>query len=109
DLVLEIDNGSKFIDFENNNSFCRFVDQKIEIKEVEYNEFDQIFNIIESKAFLSSLVNFEILQKAYYQTLRPLLYSLKNSIVRPDPDKTIKLLDIFIDILNTSSSGLSEE
>ena len=43
-LELELDNGAKFIDHLNNNSFCRFVDQRIEIKKLPLNEFDQVFN-----------------------------------------------------------------
>jgi hypothetical protein len=73
-LELELDNGAKFIDYLNNNSFCRFVDQRIEIKKLPFNEFDQIFNSIESRSFLSLLVDHELLQKAYHQILRPLLF-----------------------------------
>lgn len=107
-LELELDNGAKFIDFKNNNSFCRFVDQRIEIKELPFNKFDQVFNSIESRSFLSSLGNHELLQKAYYQILRPLLYSIKNSIDRPDSVKLINALEVFNQCFESSSSGLNE-
>lgn len=108
-LELEFDNCAKFIDNMNNNSFRRFLDQKIEIKELPSNEFDQIFNSIESKRFLSSLGDHEILLKAYYQILRPLLYSIKNSIDRPDSVKLINALEVFNQCFETCSSGLKEE
>jgi hypothetical protein len=108
-LELEIDNGAKFIDFMSNNSFCRFIDQKILIKELAANEFDEIFNSIESRRFLSSLGDHEILQKAYYQILRPLLYSIKNSIHRPDSVELINSLKVFSQCFESSSSGLNEE
>ena len=108
-LELELDNGAKFIDHMNNNSFCRFVDQKIEIKELPFNEFDQVFNSIESRRFLSSLGDHELLQKAYYQILRPLLYSIKNSVDRPDSVKLINALEVFNQCFESSSSGLNEE
>lgn len=108
-LELELDNGAKFIDHMNNNSFCRFVDQRIEIKELPVNEFDQVFNSIESRRFLSSLGDHELLQKAYYQILRPLLYSIKNSVDRPDSVKLINALEVFNQCFESSSSGLNEE
>jgi hypothetical protein len=108
-LELELDNGAKFIDHMNNNSFCRFVDQRIEIKELPINEFDQVFSSIESRRFLSSLGDHELLQKAYYQILRPLLYSIKNSIDRPDSVKLINALQVFNQYFDTCSSGLNEE
>jgi len=108
-LELELDNGAKFIDYMNNNSFCRFVDQRIEIKELPFNEFDQVFNSIESRRFLSSLGDHELLQKAYYQILRPLLYSIKNSVDRPDSVKLINALEVFNQCFESSSSGLNEE
>jgi hypothetical protein len=108
-LELEFDNGAKFIDYKNNNSFCRFLDQKIEIKELPSNEFDQVFNSIESRRFLSSLGEHEILQKAYYQTLRPLLYTIKNSIDRPDSVKLINALEVFNQCFESSNFGLNEE
>ena len=107
-LELELDNGEKFIDHENNNSFCRFVDQRIEIKELPFNEFDLVFNSIESRRFLSSLGDHELLQKAYYQILRPLLYSIKNSIDRPDSVKLINAFEVFNQCFESSSSGLNE-
>ena len=107
-LELELDNGAKFIDHMNNNSFCRFVDQRIEIKELPFNEFDQVFNSIESRRFLSSLGDHELLQKAYYQILRPLLYSIKNSVDRPDSVKLINALEVFNQCFESSSSGLNE-
>ena len=108
-LELEFDNGTKFIDYINNNSFRRFLDQKIEIKELPSNEFDEIFNSIESRRFLSSLGDHEILQKAYYQILRPLLYSIKNSIDGPDSVKLINILEVFNQCFESCSSGLNEE
>jgi hypothetical protein len=108
-LELELDNGAKFIDHLNNNSFCRFVDQRIEIKELPFNEFDQVFNSIESRSFLSLLGDHELLQKAYYQILRPLLYSIKNSVDRPDSVKLINSLEVFNQCFESSSSGLNEE
>ncbi|WP_306014324.1 MULTISPECIES: hypothetical protein [unclassified Allomuricauda] len=109
DLELQLDQGSHFIDYINNNTFCRFVNQKITVEEVDFNEFDQIFNSLESKSFLSSLGDHELLQKAYYQTLRPLLYALKNTIERPDTFKLTGLLDNFTEVYNTSGLGLNEE
>lgn len=108
-LELELDNGAKFIDHLNNNSFCRFVDQRIEIKKLPFNEFDQIFNSIESRSFLSLLVDHELLQKAYRQILRPLLYSIKNSVDRPDSFKLMNSLKVFNQCFESSSSGLNEE
>jgi len=108
-IGLELDNGANFIDHMNNNSFCRFVDQRIEIKELPFNEFDQVFNSIESRRFLSSLGDHELLQKAYYQILRPLLYSIKNSVDRPDSVKLINALEVFNQCFESSSSGLNEE
>lgn len=108
-LELELDNGAKFIDYKNNNSFCRFVDQRIEIKELPLNEFDHIFCSIESKRFLHSLEDHELLQKTYYQVLRPLLYSIKNSVDSPDSAKLINALEIFNHCFDSSSSGLNEE
>lgn len=108
-LELELDNGVKYIDHLNNNSFCRFVDQRIEIKKLPLNEFDQVFNSIESRSFLSLLGDHELLQKAYYQILRPLLYSIKNSIDRPDSIKLINSLEVFNQCFESSSSGLNEE
>lgn len=108
-LELELDNGAKFIDHKNNNLFCRFVNQRIEIKELPHNEFDQVFNSIESRRFLSSLGDHELLQKAYYQILRPLLYSIKNSVDRPDSIKLLNALQAFIQCFESSSHGLNEE
>lgn len=108
-LELAVDNGAKFIDHINNNSFCRFVDQRIEIKELPFNEFDQIFNSIESSRFLHSLGGHELLRKAYFQILSPLLYSIKNSVERPDSVKLINALEEFNQCFESSSSGLNKE
>lgn len=108
-LELELDNGAKYIDYSNNNSFCRFVDQRIEIKKLPFNEFDQVFNSIETRSFLSSIEDYELLQKAYYQILRPLLYSIKNSVDRPDSIKLINSLEVFNKCFNSSSCGLNEK
>lgn len=109
DLELQLDQGSHFIDHVNNNTFFRFVHQKITVEEVNFNKFDHIFNALESKNFLSSLGEHKLLQKAYYQTLRPLLYVLKNAMVRPDTYKLIGLLNNFIEVYHSSSSGLDKE
>ncbi|NDV43085.1 hypothetical protein [Flagellimonas sediminis] len=109
ELELQYDNGYNFVDHYNNNAFCRFISQKITIEQVVPSEFDQIFNALESKSFLSSLGEYELLQKAYYQILRPLLYTLKNSIEQPDTIKLIAHFNHFTEILDSSSSGLNEE
>ncbi|MBY5950123.1 hypothetical protein KUV23_04000 [Algoriphagus marincola] len=108
-LDLGIDNGEKFIDFKNNNSFYRFINQEIILEELPYNEFDEIFNFFESRDFVASLENHEILQKSYYQTLRPLIYTIKNSIEQSDRGRLNNSLNAFSQCFESSSIGLNEQ
>lgn len=98
-----------YIDWEAFNSYSRFLNQEILIEELHKNEFDDIFRSIESKEFLSMLGGFEILQKAYYQILRPLLYVIKNSTAHTDSLYLLKNLESFLEVFNSSSFGFNSE
>lgn len=95
DLKLSKDNGIKYIDFEINNSCYKFLKQKIVIHKLALNNFDNIFNSIESKRFLASIEGIELLQTSYYTTLRPLLYLIKNSINISDNRRLLNALEDF--------------
>ncbi len=76
----------------------RYVDQKVNIQIFDKNELDII--IPELQKQISSLDDFEILQKAFYRYLYPALYSLKNSITTNSfvTDLILKFKEVFDEV-----------
>ncbi|MBO0329747.1 hypothetical protein [[Muricauda] lutisoli] len=107
-LNLQRDNRERFIDFHLNNLCVNSINQEVKIIEFESGEFDSIYQIFESKDLLGQLNDFELLQKAYYQILRPILYVVKNSSQRIDTTEIIESLNAFEKIFKESSAGLNE-
>lgn len=107
-LDLQKANGANFIDFRLHNLCINSITQKVKIIEFERGEFDAIYQIFESKDLLEQLNNFELLQKAYYQILRPILFFVKNSSQRIDSVEIIESLSSFEQVFEESSAGLEE-
>ncbi len=107
-LSLEYDDGSKYIDHNINNLALQSSVQKVEIIEFGKNRFDNIFSFFESRTFLDELAEYELLQKGFYQLLRPTLYMIKNSLEGSNGCNYIKHIESFENIFKESSSGLTD-
>lgn len=107
-LSLEYDDGSKYIDHNINNLALQSSVQKVEIIEFGENSFDNIFSFFESRNFLDELTEYELLQKGFYQLLRPTLYMIKNSLKGSNGCNYIKHIESFENIFKESSNGLTD-
>lgn len=75
--LMELDNGTDFIDEELWEQSKRYAKQQIDIKVTAGCELDQLTSMLLSK--IKELDEFEVLQKAFYNYFYPALYSIKNS------------------------------